>query len=127
MMPAVEPGMPMSFVVRVLLLHEGEFWVAQGLEYDVAAQGRSPEETKAAFERTFIGRLVFDLERGRQPLAGVDRAPAHYWVIAERLTAHQDTLSPPERITAPARTSRALTMPPAFMIPIIQPDNYAHS
>ena len=121
-----EPVMPTSFVLRVLLFPEGDRWIAQGVEYDVVAQGRTPEDTKAAFERTFIARIIFDLEHGRPPLAGVDKAPPQYWAIVDRLTEHQETLNTPERIGVPDQLHMGVSVPPAFMIPIIQ-DNHAHS
>ena len=119
--------MPTSFVFRVLLFKEGDHWVAQGLEYDVAAQGRSREETKAAFQRTFIGRLLFDVERGREPLKGVERAPAQYWKVFAELTEHEKTLSAPERIVSPEQSPAGIDVPPAFMISIIQQDSHTHS
>jgi hypothetical protein len=36
--------------IRVLILKDGPFWHAQGLDLDYAAQGHTPEETRKNFE-----------------------------------------------------------------------------
>lgn len=68
-----------SFEVKVLLLQEGDYWVAQGLEHDIAAQGKTIAAAKMAFERTFVGQIVVDVRSDKQPLEGIERAPQHYW------------------------------------------------
>ena len=65
--------------IRVVLLREGDFWVAQALEYDIAAQGRDIEGAKRAFLRTFSAQVHLDLSNGREPLAGIGRAPDWYF------------------------------------------------
>lgn len=66
-------------LIRVLLLHEGPFWVAQALEADIAAQGRTQEEARLAFLRTVEAQIAADVERGRQPLSGIPQAPDWYF------------------------------------------------
>lgn len=83
---------PLSFNVSVLLLREGENWVAQCLQYDIAAQGKSIPEVKNAFARTFCGQIMVDLHHGVDPLASFREAPAEYWERfkhAERLADRQ--------------------------------------
>ena len=70
---------PINFKVSVLLLREGESWVAQCLDYDIAAQGRSLSEVKERFAKTFIGQILVDLHHNVVPLSGFSQAPDAYW------------------------------------------------
>jgi hypothetical protein len=68
-----------TFQVSLLLLREGEVWVAQGLEYDIVAQGKSLKEAIKAFERTCVGQIAIDVEHGNRPLDGIEQAPEQFW------------------------------------------------
>jgi hypothetical protein len=70
---------PTPFTVSVLLHRDGAAWVAQCLEYDVAAQGSTVGEAKNNFLRTLSTQIVFDVKDGKRPLEGLDRAPASYF------------------------------------------------
>ncbi len=94
------------FVVSVLFLRENEGWVAQCLEYDIAAQGATIPKAKNAFERTFVGQILVDLEKGKQPLQGIQQAPPSYWEKFE----HGERLMDRRPFRLPD------TLPPAFMI-----------
>ncbi|HXM94159.1 MAG TPA: hypothetical protein VOA64_07890 [Candidatus Dormibacteraeota bacterium] len=65
--------------LTILFLQDHEYWVAQCLEYDVTAQGKSIEEAKLAFERTFVGQVLLDASQGKEPLAGIGQAPREYF------------------------------------------------
>lgn len=68
-----------QFSVQVLVLREGDVWVAQCLEYDIAAQGATLPEVKKALERTFIGQMMVDAHLGQEPLDNIPPAPREYW------------------------------------------------
>lgn len=68
-----------KFTVKVLFLQEGDYWVTQGLEYDVAAQGKTIAEAKKSFENTFLGQIVLDIKENRKPLEGISKAPEEFW------------------------------------------------
>jgi hypothetical protein len=72
------------FLIRVLLLQEGNFWVAQALEYDIAAQGRDLEGARRAFVRTFVAQIDLDIRNKKQPLDGIPPAPDWYFEAYER-------------------------------------------
>lgn len=74
----------LMFDLSVLVLHEQGGWAAQCLEYDIAAQGTTKKLAESAFEKTFIGQIVVDLNQGKQPLEGITRAPKMYWDMLER-------------------------------------------
>ena len=69
----------LDFKLSVLLLKEDEMWVAQCLQYDIAAQGKTITEAKAAFARTFAGQVCVDLHHKVKPLSEFSQAPAEYW------------------------------------------------
>lgn len=65
--------------LRVALLRDGDFWVAQGLEIDLAAQGNSLEEAQRQFERG----LVLTLRENLRIYGKIDHvlrvAPSDVW------------------------------------------------
>lgn len=97
----------LDFKLSVLLLQEGKTWVAQCLEYDIAAQGKTIAAAKDAFSRTFAGQVFVDLHHKLDPLSGFSPAPKEYWdqfKSAERLADRQPILIPTE------------SLPPAFLV-----------
>lgn len=68
----------MTFNLRVLLFQEDKTWVAQCLEWDIAAQGKTLDDALNSFEQTFVGQIVLDIEGGRKPLASTPRSPKEY-------------------------------------------------
>ena len=96
--------------MRVLLLKEDAVWIAQCLEYDIAAQGTSITEAKAAFVLHFAAQIEVALKHGDKPLADFASAPQNYW----------DRFSASERLADPIRVSDPIEIPPAFMINAMQ-------
>ena len=68
-----------NFSVSVLLRYEQCGWIAQCLEYDIAAQGSTTQEAKAALEKAFVGQIVIDISNKVAPLSEIPQAPAEYW------------------------------------------------
>jgi hypothetical protein len=95
-----------QLILSVVLLLDGDRWVAQCLDFDIAAQGQSIKEAQESFERVFFGQIALDLEHGRSPLAGIERAPDEYWDLfkAARFT-HSFPLKSP--LSNPAGAPRA--------------------
>ncbi len=73
-----------NFSLSVLLCVEEGTYVAQCLEYDIAAQGRSLHEAMQRFQATFVAHITLDLQEGRSPLCDVQRAPDRYWEQFEK-------------------------------------------
>jgi hypothetical protein len=67
-----------NFDVSVLLVREDNRWVAQCLEYDVAAQADTIPEVKNAFERAFACQVAVDVCHGHEPMQNVPKAPKFY-------------------------------------------------
>lgn len=69
---------------RVLLFKEEEWWIAQGLEFDLSAVGRTQEEAMDRFSAQFFGRALVDAVLGRAPFAGLLEAPRRCWEAYEK-------------------------------------------
>ena len=88
-------------VLRVLLLQEGNFWVAQCIDKDIAAQGLDPDGARRSFLRTLGAQVRLDLERGLTPLENIPRAPDWYFYAYEEATELTEWLRLPEPETEP--------------------------
>ena len=91
----METTKTINFRFSVLLLREGDGWVAQCLEYDLAAQGKTIADAKEAFAKTFAGQIAVDVHHNQEPLATFGPAPRAYWEkfkVAERLVDRQPIL-----------------------------------
>lgn len=109
MMPRMDPGIR---YITVLFIRQGERWLAQGLEVDLAAQGENVELAKRAFERTFMGQLELDRRMKREPLERLQKAPEQFWVMFRRVL--QERRGP--LATAPIESDVPSETPPAFML-----------
>jgi hypothetical protein len=87
--------------VRVLLLIESKRWVAQCLDYDITAHGKTIPEAKNAFMSTFLSQMVLDYHAGASPLAGMKAAPKWYFDMYKRA----ERLDEPMLMVAPADES----------------------
>jgi hypothetical protein len=73
-------GEAKRYYLSVLFLEHAEGgWVAQCLEYDIAAQGKTLKRAMEAFERTVVGQVALDLSKQREPFQGIPQAPSEYW------------------------------------------------
>jgi len=97
---------PRKIALRVIYLRETDYWVAQCLEHDIAAQGKTLSEVEDAFRKTLVGQIVLDLRKGREPLEDIKPAPSIYW----RKFREGLRLGVEPNIELPSE------IPPAFMI-----------
>ena len=72
-----------QFRVSVVLYPEDGFWVAQGVQFDITARGRTPIEASERFNDKFGAELVMSIELGEPPLSGVGAAPPEFWALYE--------------------------------------------
>jgi hypothetical protein len=99
------------YEIRVLLTVEHSTWVAQCLEYDIAAHGTTIAKAREALGRAFTAQVALAVHHGEEPLATLKPAPKPYWDLfeqGERLVVN------PVPIQMPAPSA-----PPAFMIEAI--------
>ena len=72
-----------NFKVRVLLYQDSNFWVTQGLEYDIATQGTTIQLALDSFERVFLGQISLDINNGLEPLQNTEPAPKEWFETFE--------------------------------------------
>jgi hypothetical protein len=64
--------------VNVVAFQEGELWVAQCVEYDIAAFAKSLPELPRALERAVAANICANADLGRHALVGVPPAPPRF-------------------------------------------------
>lgn len=100
----------METSVNVLIFRDCEWWVAQCLEYDIAAQARTIKDVEYEFQRVFIGRIAAAQELGIDPFEDIPPAPEAYRKIFEDA---DKTL----RVELKPIKGLKINIPPAFMLP----------
>lgn len=76
--------MPEEIKARVILFPEADVWIAQCIEFDIAAQGRNREECAQRFVRQLEAEIELSVEKSGAPLAGIPPAPLFYVDMFER-------------------------------------------
>ena len=93
----------------VLVMKEGEWLVAQCLQYDLTAQAKTFSDLEYAFEHALIGHVVTSVENNLSPFESLPPAPKAYWEAWRRALRL-------ERPAFPAfRVPRSVPIPPGFM------------
>lgn len=64
--------------VNVVAYEQGGLWVAQCVEYDIAAFAKSFTELPNAFERAVAANVCANADLGRDALDGIPTAPARF-------------------------------------------------
>jgi hypothetical protein len=95
-----------QILVSILLINEGEAWIAQCLEWDIAGQGNAPRDALQAFEHVFWARVMRDIEKGRPILENAQIAPDELWEEFRAGMPFRDAypLKPPASIRTRAAT-----------------------
>ena len=73
---------------NVVFYEDGDFWVAQAIEFDIAARADKPSKLPRAFERAVTGEPCRQSRTGRQRLEGISAAPERFRELFE-LSAFQ--------------------------------------
>jgi hypothetical protein len=73
--------------LRVVVFREGNVWVAQGVDYDIAAHGKDMGALMRTFERMLVENMAITTHLGRQPLEGVKPAPERFRLMYESAEA----------------------------------------
>lgn len=71
-------------VIRAVAFKEGDAWVVQGIEYDIAAHAWEPADLPAAFMRAVVDNVIITESLGRRPLEGIKPAPARFREMFDR-------------------------------------------
>ena len=74
--------------LRVIVYQEKtkqyDIWVAQCLEFDIAAHGEKPDAALYEFERLFIGHLAAARDSKIDPLTSIPKAPEFFFNLWEK-------------------------------------------
>lgn len=80
--------------VRTVIFREGDWWVAQCLEFDLAAQAKTVKDLAYEIQRVIVGHMVVCKQEGIRPFEHLPKAPDKYWdMFNEGLE-----LSPPKNL-----------------------------
>ncbi len=64
--------------VSVVAFQQGELWVAQCVEYDIAAFSKTFTDLPRAFERAVAANICVNADLGREGLEGIPAAAKRY-------------------------------------------------
>jgi hypothetical protein len=64
--------------LRILVIPNDNGWTAQGIEFDIVAQGESVHDAILSFERVLLAWFELDKELQREPLSALPPAPEKY-------------------------------------------------
>jgi hypothetical protein len=88
--------------LNVVVFEDGDLWVAQAIEFDIAARADKPSKLPRAFERALVANLATNHSFGRQALSGIPPAPQRYRALFEQaefdLKGRGRPIAPPEGI-----------------------------
>lgn len=70
--------------IRAVVYKEGEWWIIQLLEYDLATQVRRLEDVPSEFRRLILAQILVNAECGVESFYGFSKAPRRYWEMYER-------------------------------------------
>lgn len=69
--------------IRVILFQEGDLFIAQGLELDICAQGKTPEEAKKRFSIALRAETHEAASAGISLFEAIEPAPAFFHSLYE--------------------------------------------
>lgn len=105
-------------IINIVAFQEAGGWVAQCLQYDIAAQADSFAELKREMIRAIVSHIIINVERGRAPFEGLKEAPSKFWKMYGEATPLNDESLPVEW-PSPAQSTpeaSALDVAPKFKI-----------
>ena len=70
--------MEQPFQLSVLVYQQGGLWIAQCVEFDIAAQDSSVAKAVEAFQWVFYSHVLLDDQKGRERLSTVPPSPSHF-------------------------------------------------
>jgi predicted RNase H-like HicB family nuclease len=65
--------------VRTVIFREGDWWVAQCLEFDIATQAKTLKDLAYDLQRVLVGHMVVCRQEGITPFTNLPKAPEKYW------------------------------------------------
>ncbi|HYX22723.1 MAG TPA: hypothetical protein VFC23_01115 [Thermoanaerobaculia bacterium] len=77
----------MEPTLRAVVFQEGDWWIIQLLEYDLATQVRRLEDVPGEFRRLLLGQMEANAAIGVEPFHGFSKAPRRFWTMYEQARA----------------------------------------
>lgn len=105
---AEKVGFP--YRLDVLVMKEGEWLVAQCLQYDLTAQAKTFADIECAFGYAVIGHIVASVESNIKPFENLPAAPKEYWEAWRRALRLEKPVFPAFRVP------RSIPIPQVFML-----------
>ena len=65
--------------ISAVLFRDGDWWVAQCVEYDIATQAKKLDDIYYEIERVLVGHLVVANELNRKPFENIPPAPSEFF------------------------------------------------
>jgi hypothetical protein len=88
---------------------EGDVYIAQCLEYDIASQGKTITQANERLVRNIAANLCVCVESGKKPFEGVPPAPRQFWEMFENATLEVSSPERPMRLPQPMPSIRPVT------------------
>lgn len=85
-----------EYTVRAVAFRNGQNWVAQCLEYDIATQAKTLDALLYELERIVVAHLCVAEKEGTRPFNGISRAPKRFWEMYRGARSKVHTISDPE-------------------------------
>jgi hypothetical protein len=73
-----------EYKLHAVVFRDGDWWVAQILEYNLATAARSLDAIPAELERFLTVQIAGSWENGLQPFEDLPKAPQRFWDLYER-------------------------------------------
>ena len=71
--------------LNFLIFKEDGWWIAQCLEYDIAAQARTIPDIQYEIQRILVGRIAMSEKLGIDPFKDIPPAPVEYQKVFENV------------------------------------------
>jgi hypothetical protein len=84
--------------IHAIVFRDGEWLVAQCLEYDIATQARDLKGLFYEVERILAAHVLIADRDGAEPFAGIPRAPKRFWEMYKGAAAR---IEPVHSLTFP--------------------------
>jgi hypothetical protein len=76
--------------IRAIIFEEDDWWCAQCLEYDIAAQARSLSDLQSELVRVLETHMIASVELGQAPFEGLPPAPKKFWQMYKTAAVSED-------------------------------------
>jgi len=73
-----------KYSLHAVVFRDGDWWVAQILEYNLATAAKSLEAIPTELERFLTVQIVGSLESGLEPFEDLPKAPQRFWDLYEQ-------------------------------------------